>query len=181
MPDIAVFAKKFFANKRLPRIPAPEQNISSLHRTVTALKEAVEVLSRQRGDKLDSAVTIEELYRYGIPEVQQHRPLCRIRTGSYAGDGATSLSITGIGFKPLLVLLFERATADATAVSVHVGMTEIVDDNASGGAIELTSAAITFETNTVISLDGDGFTVDDAGADAHPNKNGTTYNYIVFG
>lgn len=35
--------------------------------------------------------------------------------------------------------------------------------------------------NEIISLDADGFTVDDGGFDADPNENGTTYIYIAIG
>lgn len=58
---------------------------------------------------------------------------------------------------------------------------QIVDDNASGGAIFDNNASHKFETNRIISLDADGFTVDDNGADQDPNANGVTYNYIAIG
>lgn len=115
----------------------------------------------------------------------------RIKTGSYTGDGATAQDITGLGFKPKFLIIIERATSDAT--TVYVGMTSdtIVDDHASGGAIQVhdsgaSGIAATFEANQVVQLDGidteeNGFTVDDNGADEHPNKNSTTYNYIAFG
>jgi hypothetical protein len=110
--------------------------------------------------------------------------ICRIKTGTYTGDGATSLAITGVGFKPKFVFLLERATSDATGVWVGFTTDQVMDDNNAGGSISLEtvwSNAGQFRTNEVISLDADGFTVDDDGADAHPNKNSTVYNYMAMG
>jgi hypothetical protein len=42
-------------------IPDPDENIESLHTTVAALKEAVEMLLRQRGTQGDSAFLVREL------------------------------------------------------------------------------------------------------------------------
>ena len=35
--------------------------------------------------------------------------------------------------------------------------------------------------NRLISLDADGFTVDDDDSDSHPNKLGETYDYLALG
>jgi len=35
--------------------------------------------------------------------------------------------------------------------------------------------------NQIIALGADGFTVDDAGVDAHPNKNTQAYHYLALG
>ena len=56
----------------------------------------------------------------------------------------------------------------------------MIDDNASGMAFSdrnVPGSGHAMFTDAIISLDADGFTVDDAGSDAHPNKNGETYNY----
>ena len=51
----------------------------------------------------------------------------------------------------------------------------MVDDNAAGMAFKTnyttTAAQDRFATNAIITLDADGFSVDDAGSDAHPNTN----------
>ena len=74
--------------------------------------------------------------------------------------------------------IWERATSDGTAVYVGETNTAIIDDNAAGGTVV---AGTTFRDNEIISLDTDGFTVDDDGADAHPNKNSSVYSYMALG
>ena len=104
-------------------------------------------------------------------------------TGSYTGDGATSQAITGIGFQPKYLRIWERLTS-AGAGALFETTDTIVDDNAAGGAIEVVTAwgnGVRFVINAIISLDSDGFSVDDAGSDSHPNKNSTVYNYLAMG
>ncbi len=109
----------------------------------------------------------------------------RIATGTYTGDGATSLAITGVGFQPKYVQITVRKTAFASAVEAEIVWTTdvIIDDNAAGMALRNggDGAGWDFFINGIIALGSDGFTVDDAGADAHPNKNTTVYNYLAIG
>lgn len=49
-------------------IPQPTHDVSSLVEAVIALKESVEVLTRQRGDTTHSAVTWEDLLKLNSPE-----------------------------------------------------------------------------------------------------------------
>lgn len=109
----------------------------------------------------------------------------RIATGTYTGDGTTSQAITGVGFQPKFVFITRRFTsAGAISIKDAVLTTDvIVDDHADGMALDLQgSLDLTgFTTNAIISLDSDGFTVDDNGADQDPNQNGTTYNYLAIG
>ena len=110
--------------------------------------------------------------------------MARIKTGTYTGDGATSLAITGVGFQPVFLAIASRATSDGSAAWVGFTTDQIMDDNNSGGSISLEAVwnnAGQFRTNEIISLDTDGFTVDDDGADAHPNKNSQVYNYLAIG
>ena len=109
-----------------------------------------------------------------------------MKTGSYTGDGATSLAVTGVGFKPKYVRIWPRTTADNTSLTIYETTDVIIDDNASGMAIRVTAiigsnVASYTEIDAVISLDSDGFTVDDQGTDSHPNTSGTVYNYLVLG
>ena len=104
--------------------------------------------------------------------------LARMKIGTYTGNGATSLAITGVGFSPKYVRIWERATSDGTGVYVGETNTAIIEDNAAGGTVV---AGTTFRDNEIISLDTDGFTVDDDGADAHPNKNSSVYSYMALG
>ena len=59
----------------------------------------------------------------------------------------------------------------------------IVDDEAAGMAIniDLGNGVTETRTNAIIALGSDGFTVDDAGSDGHPNKNSQVYNYWALG
>ena len=99
------------------------------------------------------------------------------KTGTYTGDGTESQAITGIGFLPKALFITERRTSGGDAVDPYFVTNEIVDDNASGGVIDLGNSK--FETDKVLSLDADGFTVDDNGSDEHPNESGTIYNYYA--
>ena len=114
--------------------------------------------------------------------------MSRIHTAEYTGNGATSQGITGVGFSPKFVLINAKKTsADGTPEDYSlVYSTDIVVDDVSGGA-----AWSTQQNNSVpdwaligsqiISIDSDGFTVDDAGTDTHPNKNSQVYNYLAIG
>lgn len=110
----------------------------------------------------------------------------RITTGTYTGDGATSQAITGVGFQPVLVVITKRLTSDSfnfTDRETVWTSDQIVDDNADGGAVtqDATTNGIKFTTNSIISLNADGFTVDDNGVDVDPNENTTVYNFYAIG
>jgi hypothetical protein len=114
--------------------------------------------------------------------------VAKLATGTYTGDGSTSQALTGLGFAPTFVKIWERQTADATSTFVAEVTDTIIDDNASGMAIEILTQTLggagtggTSRINAVISLDADGFTVDDAGTDAHPNQNTIVYNFLALG
>lgn len=104
-------------------------------------------------------------------------------TGSYTGDGATSQAISGLGVAPKVVWIAQRATASVAPSTLYIAVSTdtIVDDNAAGAAVELMSGGPDLSINQIISLDADGFTVDDAGSDSHPNKNAQVYNYWAIG
>lgn len=55
-------------------IPAPVADVNSLYRTVEALREAVEMLTRQRGDEKAWPPTVDELRRMGIIAPLQSLP-----------------------------------------------------------------------------------------------------------
>ncbi len=105
----------------------------------------------------------------------------KIKTGTYTGDGTTSQAITNIGFRPLFVKITKRETVSGTEEASFWTTDKIVDDNAAGGAIKDDNDEHKFVVNAIISLDADGFTVDDGGADANPNTDGVIYNYVVVG
>lgn len=105
----------------------------------------------------------------------------KVYTNAYQGDGTTSQAITGVGFQPKYVKIWEAVGTDNTNIDSYMTTDNIVDDNASGGAIEDAGNTLKFRTGRIISLDSDGFTVDDAGSDAHPNQDTIWYNFICYG
>ena len=106
-----------------------------------------------------------------------------MKSSTYTGNGETSLEITGIGFTPKYLKIWVRATSDGSAIAIFETTAEIIDDNASGMSVmhDGDGNEHTVQTNTIISLNADGFTVDDNGADQHPNKSSQIYNYIAIG
>lgn len=63
-------------------VPHPMADVTSLHATVMALKEAVEVLQTHRGDVLDGAITWRDLVAIGLitaDQVPQPPPSGRLR------------------------------------------------------------------------------------------------------
>ncbi len=105
-----------------------------------------------------------------------------IKTGSYTGDGATSQGITGVGFLPKYVKTWVREVTAGNSMVSYETTSDIIDDNAAGLTVRIgVSGTHSVQTNRIISLDADGFTVDDAGADSHPNQNSQIYNYLAIG
>ena len=107
----------------------------------------------------------------------------QIKTGTYTGDGAVSQAITGVGFRPKYVRIWQRQTIAGTLIITYETTDTIIDDHANGGSVYngASGANQQLAQNAIISLDADGFTVDDAGLDYDPNKNGQVYNYMAMG
>lgn len=105
-----------------------------------------------------------------------------IATGTYTGDGSTSQAITGVGFQPKFVMVYEKKSGEATVNIFHV-----TDQANTGFCVRHTGSGNHDYFNNdaddpgIKSLDADGFTVDDAGTDLDPNKNGITYEYLALG
>lgn len=59
---------------KVPAVPEPVQTLESLRQTSAALKEGVEVLSGQRGTKLNAAVTWQDLIDLGLILASQVPP-----------------------------------------------------------------------------------------------------------
>lgn len=106
-------------------------------------------------------------------------PGARIATGTYTGDGSTSQPITGIGFAPKYVKIYLPNTP-AAASEIY----EKIDEHAGDWChyhLHTAGNEHFHLQNRIISLDADGFTVDDSGADDHPNKNLQGYIYVCLG
>lgn len=108
---------------------------------------------------------------------------CRIKTGTYTGTGIGTQAITGIGFQPKYVRIWRRRTADGSTMNIYESSDVIVDDGGvGGGAIELAVSPPEFATNAIMSLDADGFTVNEPSSFTDTvNGSGTVYNYLCLG
>ena len=128
------------------------------------------------GGNSDTAVPTEKAVKTYVDANSSN-----FKTGTYTGDGSTDQGITGVGFQPKYVKIWTRDTTDGNTIKVFETTDTIVDDHASGLACQHVAAGGHKVTaNAIISLDGDGFSVDDAGSDGHPNTNGQTYNYMCL-
>lgn len=58
-------------SNKYPGIPDPAPNIASLHNVVMPMKETIEVLTGQRGDRLTSGVTWGDLVDLGLVRKDQ--------------------------------------------------------------------------------------------------------------
>ena len=104
---------------------------------------------------------------------------CKIQTLSYDGDGSTSLDVA-TNFDPRYVKIWP----DLGEAEGDIEIFEALDITTAGyGWVHNVTA--THEhyqvDNRLIALGTKKFTVDDDGADAHPNKNGQTYRALVLG
>ena len=108
----------------------------------------------------------------------------KIKSGTYTGDDTTSQPITGVGFRPKYVRIWKQSLVQAQ-IAVFETTTDIVDDNAAGAAIFIAALGgnpnVKLLFNKIISLDADGFTVDDNGINDDPNIAGQIYNYLAIG
>ena len=93
--------------------------------------------------------------------------MARIKTGTYTGDGAAALAVTGVGFTPSRV-----DTVDITGSPYLF----IKHTNHAGNNSANVQAGTTV-TNGILSLDADGFTV---GANVGVNTSGQTYAYTAW-
>ena len=102
------------------------------------------------------------------------------KSGEYTGDGTTSYAITGVGFQPVYVKIWQQFASGAC--NSYETTTTMIDDDATGAAFKhVAGGTHAIINNAIISLDADGFTVDDGGADLIPNADGAVYNYLAIG
>lgn len=109
--------------------------------------------------------------------------ICQMATGTYTGDGSTSLAITGVGFRPKFLLIWDVAADGGTINNVLMTSDTYMALDAQGLAAFIIGGTSNFNVNDnrVLSLDADGFTVSDDGVDGDPNASGNTYHYVAFG
>lgn len=102
----------------------------------------------------------------------------QMATGIYTGDGAATQAIVGVGFQPKFVMIYPRFQLS------NIGAWGLKND---GHGTRTTlyaqpSGSFKWQTDEVISLDADGFTVGDGTALGfnHFNTNARDYTYICF-
>lgn len=88
-------------------------------------------------------------------------------SGKYTGNGGASKSITGLGFKPEVVLVKGSGTQDGW----------IATSTMTAGYAKLLTSTDAPATGYINSLDSDGFTV---GNSARSNTNATTYYFVAW-
>ena len=115
----------------------------------------------------------------GIAVSKLGATVCEITTGTYSGDGSTDQGVTGVGFQPKFLWIIPVL---GTGVSTNV-YTKFDNLGDADNDFRMLNGSGDFaqKNDEIISFDADGFSVDDGGADAHPNKNGQTYAYIAIG
>jgi hypothetical protein len=107
----------------------------------------------------------------------------KFKTGQYTGNGSTSQAITGVGFTPRYVAIRYRTTSSADGAYFIRTDQEITDYcMVIKGEIDALEVPLTqMLDDCIISLDADGFTVDDIGNPGDPNYSGRTYIYVAIG
>ena len=101
--------------------------------------------------------------------------VCLMRTGTYIGDGELINPITGIGFPPKVVYVSRDSWTEDFFVEGWFRT-----DQHDGDFCTLFRTG-TLIGNSLISLDADGFSVDDNGVDRDPNVDGIQYLYVAWG
>lgn len=146
-----------------------------------AVKEASILNSAITTNKINNlAVTTGKINNLAVTKakIDNTAGVCLIKTGTYTGDGSTSQGITGIGFRPKYIKIWKRPTVDGS----NKRHGERVDGFTGGFAfLHIDAGGHEENEHLIISLDADGFTVDDNNGDQFPNKNGETYEYLALG
>lgn len=88
-----------------------------------------------------------------------------VQYGSYTGDGLDNKAITGVGFRPDVVIV--KVDGNTTAVWKNVSMGTATAQFSSGSSL----------SDSIKSLDSDGFTV---GTGTTANTSGNTYYYVAL-
>ncbi len=147
--------------------------------TAGALTETAPTGAGDQVQKVGYATHADRMFFNPDLHYETAQQAVKIKTGTFTGDGATSQAITGVGFQVKYVKIWMRAAAEAN----HT-IFERVDQSWGNYAVEhgvtATSEHYAWQ-DSIISLDADGFTVDDRGSDKHPNKGSQTYDYLALG
>lgn len=96
----------------------------------------------------------------------------RMKIGTYTGDAAATKAITGVGFKPTFLVIYEKIDAKNLGIKTSKDTT---------GAFAVIEAHTHYADDLIISLDADGFTVGDGTGLAAYFNEAQAYVYIAFG
>ena len=111
------------------------------------------------------------------PQALLNLGFCRIATGTYIGDGMATHSITGLGFRPKVVRIYERVDPQNQGFAMKTD-----EDGGNTLFFDFLGGQMRFLTDMIISLDADGFTVGDGtGFGNILNVAPLTYTYIAWG
>jgi len=153
--------------------------------TVAGDLNLADLAARAHGDLSDSPADAHHAATHTVLSHSDGADACKIAHGSYTGDGAASQAITGVGFTVLALFITVRKTGETTPSDRGLIVTweSMVDNSANGmvATIDDTAGIQSYDENAVLSLDADGFTVDDNGANNHPNTNSTVYDFVAWG
>jgi len=111
----------------------------------------------------------------------------RWTSGSFTGDGSTSLVVSGLGdFTPLWVKIWDVNTVDQSNFDDWIPSEttpEMMDDVAAKAGVGFRTGSNTFQMreSMIIAFANGQFTVDDDGLNAAPNASGVVYNFIAGG
>lgn len=105
-----------------------------------------------------------------------------IKTGTYTGDGNVTQAITGVGFEPILLWIWEDK-ASGQGVPMVVTTDSMIDNDADGLAYNINDDATASKMNNdmIRVLGSDGFTVGDQGGAAGFNNLGQDYEFMALG
>lgn len=106
--------------------------------------------------------------------------IAKLKTESYTGDGTTNNAVTDIGFLPKFLIIWGKTT-DGLDTPFFFTSTQMMARDAQGLCFARWGAYHASFNNRIISLDSDGFSVSDGGANYHPNSDGIGYEYVAFG
>ena len=138
--------------------------------TSLELAAGATVTEIENNDALGTSDT--KLCTQGNVKAYVDNTVVKLGVGTYQGDGAATLGVTGVGFLPKTITIYAQVDS-YFAFKSNVDGTGAYINNATGA----------FTDDHVISLDADGFTVGDGtvGPTNIFNVNGRTYTYIAFG
>lgn len=97
----------------------------------------------------------------------------RVKIGKYTGDAAASKAISGVGFKPKFLLIYEMVTNKNIILKS--------DQDGTKSFVQPNGGANLYVDDQVISLDSDGFTVGDGTGSVNHTNEAQDYVYVAFG